>query len=103
LNERDITTLIAQYSQTYEGAGQSFSGWIMGGIGLIIATLSSVVAGLYRTQVKAYEDRIKSLEGEVITLVQKVTKCHEEHETTRIEMAKMETRLNILESPMKGK
>jgi hypothetical protein len=103
LNQRDIPTLIAQHAQTYEGAGQSFFGWVLGGVGLIIATLSSVVAGLYRTQVKAYEDRIKSLEGEVLSLVEKVTKCHQEHEITRIELAKMETRLNILEGDEKGK
>jgi hypothetical protein len=103
LSQRDLTTLLAQHSEAYEGADQSFFGWVLSGVGLIIAALSSVVAGLYRAQVKAYEDRIKSLECELNLLTEMVTKCHKEHETTRIELAKMEERLKYLEVSEKGK
>ncbi|MBX3422211.1 MAG: hypothetical protein KF752_11710 [Pirellulaceae bacterium] len=108
MNFKKITTLLAQ-GPPAETHDNSFMNWVLGGIAAIVLALSSVIAGLYRVQVKTYEDRIKDLEGEVVslrgnavTLTENVSQCHREHETTRIQLARMEERLKALENCSKS-
>lgn len=78
--------------------GTSISAWVLAGVSTVVATLTSAVAFLFRANNKLYETRIGQLEGEVCVLKDASEKCQQEHTATKIELAKMNERVEQLET-----
>lgn len=72
--------------------------WVLAGVATVIGTLSAAVAKLYHTQVKGYVEREVTLTTKVANLEEKISHCEAEHTAAKIELAKLETRLSLVEN-----
>ena len=84
------------------------TGWVLSGIGAIIATLTSVIAMFYKTQISDYkanemklETEIKELkestEKKILALQIASTECEQDRTNIRIKYAVLEQRVTDLE------
>ena len=81
------------------------TGWVLAGIGTVIATLSGIVAKFYQSQVKAHEDEIKEhkeeqvyLRSRIDSLTKEAAECRVDRESLRVELAKLQVRVEFLEA-----
>jgi chromosome segregation ATPase len=82
----------------------SLIGWVLAGFTTITTALSSALSLLYRNQIKDYErerafllDERQSLKTEVAKIASEVDNCQREHYETKVQFAKVEERLRLLE------
>lgn len=80
------------------------AGWVLAGIGTVIATLSGIVAKFYQLQLKSHENEIKDHKEEQVHLklrIEELTKeavaCRIDRESLRVELAKLQVRVEFLE------
>jgi len=94
----------------------SFLGWVLAGVATIIASLTTALTWMYKKQVSDYEkdkDILRAiaekekeellkektrLEAKIEKLEEKVDACQEEHYQAKIELAKINERLRLLEA-----
>lgn len=90
------------------------TGWILSGIGAIIATLTSVIAMFYRTQIadyKANEVKMETqhaaesayLKSEIVELKKRADECEDDREQLAIKHARLEERVSSLEVSKKNR
>lgn len=77
--------------------GNEIIPWALASVGTIVGTLSAVVAKLYHSQIAQYIKREGSLEAQVSALQAKVDSCEREHAEAKIVVARLETRLSLVE------
>jgi len=87
---------------------QSIIGWVLAGVGAIMATLSGALSWIYKKQIADYErneadlreqaikERTK-LELKIENIESKLNHCETEHTQAKIELAKINERLRLLE------
>jgi septal ring factor EnvC (AmiA/AmiB activator) len=100
----EIPEMLAQQPQIYEGAGQSYLGWVLAGVTTIIATLAGAVASLRKRELTEFDKResglimrITTLEAEYEKSRAEIRDCHKQREEIRVELASVKTRLEIVE------
>lgn len=74
------------------------TGWVMAGVGTVIAALTSAVTYFYKTQVADYKKREADLITDVAILRKESEECKEDRELLRVNQAKLEARTEMLES-----
>lgn len=68
----------------------------------MIATVTSGLAYVSKKLVGNYEERIKDLEGVAEKLLSRSEKCEQEHGVTKIELAKISQKIEMLECKRPG-
>jgi len=76
---------------------QTLLPWVLATVGTVVGTLATVIAKLYHSQIAGYIKREGSLEAQVSALQTKVDNCEKEHTEAKVVVAKLETRLSLLE------
>ena len=83
----------------------SLTGWVLAGIGVVISTLAGIVAKFYQGQVKSHENEIKDhkeeqvyLRSQIDTLTKEAAECRVDRESLRVELAKLQVRVEYLEA-----
>jgi hypothetical protein len=83
-------------------------GWVFAGVGAIMATLSGALSWMYKKQIADYErnemelrelaikEKLK-LELKIENIESKLSHCEAEHTAARIELAKINERLLLIE------
>ena len=93
-----------------------FVGWVLAGVGVVVATLSSAVAALYKAQISDLKDRLMaSVEAAKASAIEhrgeltrldvlehelraEVSECKEDREQLRISLARVEAKQELMES-----
>jgi len=76
---------------------QTLLPWVLATVGTVVGALATVIAKLYHSQIAGYIKREGNLESQVATLQLKVDSCEREHTEAKVVVAKLETRLSLLE------
>ena len=76
---------------------QTLLPWVLATVGTVVGALATVIAKLYHSQIAGYIKREGNLETQVASLQTKVDNCEREHTEARVAVAKLETRLSLLE------
>lgn len=76
----------------------SLMSWVLTGVAAVIAALTSALSFLYKSRVSAYEKAEVKLDTRVEMLEQKLDKCEAEHTSAKIEVARINERLRLLEA-----
>lgn len=76
-------------------------GWLAAAVSAVVSTLSTAVAVLFRQQINLYSSRIAQLEKEVERLDTILSECHKDHSNTRVELATIRSRLELIEGKAK--
>ena len=70
----------------HDNMDESFTGWVLGGVGSVVATLAAVVATLW----KMNETRNAKA---ICELTERVDECEDERSDLRVRVAKLEVKL----------
>ena len=80
------------------GDQSSLFAWVLAGVTTVIGALTTALSVLYKSRVAAYEKAEIKLDTRVEMLEQKLDKCEEEHTNAKIEVARINERLRLLEA-----
>ena len=80
------------------GDQSNLTSWVLAGVASVIAALTSALSFLYKSRVAAYEKAEVKLDARVEMLEQKLDKCEAEHTNAKVEVARINERLRLLEA-----